>query len=243
VLFRPTLLISTLLLAASAVGASRKVVDPHIRPEQRGGATFVPADETAEALGATLHFQEFERGIALSRGKLKARFEVGSRIAFLNGKRVTLDAAPYVKEHDAMLPLRPLAMGLGLSLRMDAETQSALLETADRSKTWAFPLKTSRTGIVVHSPAPDAAFRRIVRVEGQANLSEPLIVRLQHADGTVLDEVELSCATGYFRPFIAELVYSGPDTADIEARVTASAKGSACGGQSVSVPVKLRFVR
>jgi Copper amine oxidase N-terminal domain. len=78
-----------------------------VRPEVKNNRTMVPLRVISENLGAKVNWSNSEATI--TKDGLKVILKLNSKTAVVNGKSVTLDAAPYVKNNRVVVPLRFIA--------------------------------------------------------------------------------------------------------------------------------------
>lgn len=132
------LLLAMLLLTAPAAGGAsgnKASAQAGIRIEVKGvtlslpspafiekGTTIVPLREIAEALGATVDYQEDEDGrqtVTLKREERSASLAIGSAAMTANGKTVRLDAPARLIGGVTMVPLRAISEALGSVVAWD----------------------------------------------------------------------------------------------------------------------------
>lgn len=112
------LFILALALPASAAGKVEVVVSGDILEadadaEIVNGRTFVPLRAIAEKLGAEVGWHQETQGITLSKGGAETELGIGALTAYVNGREVALEAAPYIKDERTFVPLRFIAQSLG----------------------------------------------------------------------------------------------------------------------------------
>lgn len=124
------LILALLLVSASAAsGATSVPIRVYVRgqpvpfPDQLpvivDGRTLVPIRGTFEALGANVKWEPEALRVTVSwRGNQAAVF-LGSRTAWVNGQKKTLDVAPRIIGNRTMVPLRFLAEALGELVRWE----------------------------------------------------------------------------------------------------------------------------
>ncbi|HTE18156.1 MAG TPA: stalk domain-containing protein [Armatimonadota bacterium] len=230
--------------AGSAGAAERKVITPAISPERHGGATYVPVGLIGATTGASLARHPARREVEIRRGERWARLRAGSRIALVNGRRMRLSLAPYLRDENLMVPLRLVADALDARVRYEEQTASLLVGPGPDDVLWTIPLETRRTGIVIHSPSPGAEPVKTIRVHGQANTPDaPVVVQLQDAEGRVLQESTLPRGNGVFREFQVFFAHAKGSGGVIPARVVAFSPSPQDGSprRQVTIPVTLHL--
>ncbi|MDQ6420057.1 beta-propeller domain-containing protein [Paenibacillus sp. LHD-117] len=88
----------------------------------KSGSTLIPLREIAEALGATVTYNETDGGlktVTLERNGRTALLTIGSATMTANGKTVKLPLAPRVENSITMVPLRALSEALGTVVAWD----------------------------------------------------------------------------------------------------------------------------
>ncbi|MCQ4088756.1 stalk domain-containing protein [Saccharibacillus sp. JS10] len=75
------------------------------KPYQQKGTTLVPLGVFHRAFGTTSRL-EANNTVRVSGGSSRATFTIGSQIAWINGKKSTLTAAPVMKNGTLMVPMR-----------------------------------------------------------------------------------------------------------------------------------------
>jgi len=96
-------------------------------PLIRNGATLVPLRFVAETFGISPVWDGVFQIIDLPLGTLMVRLQVGQRYAGVDGKRVTLDAAPIILNGVTMVPLRFIAETLGADTRWESATRTIVI--------------------------------------------------------------------------------------------------------------------
>jgi hypothetical protein len=96
-------------------------------PVIRNGATLVPLRFVAEAFGIIPVWDGVFQIIDLPIGARTVRLQIGQRFAAVDGKRVTLDAAPVILNGVTMVPLRFIADTLGADTQWEAATRTIII--------------------------------------------------------------------------------------------------------------------
>lgn len=100
---------------------------PDQQPVILNGRTLVPIRGVFEALGAQVKWEpDALRATVSWRGNQAAVF-IGSRTAWVNGQRKTLDVAPRIIGDRTMVPLRFLAESLGLKVYWSDRHQTVVI--------------------------------------------------------------------------------------------------------------------
>ncbi|WP_046216443.1 copper amine oxidase N-terminal domain-containing protein [Paenibacillus wulumuqiensis] len=88
-----------------------------IKPYEDGGTTMVQLGLFSRAFHADVQLHE-NNTVQLTSGKHIISMKIGSKAATINGKKVTLDAAPVMKSNTLMVPLRSLVQGIGGKMKV-----------------------------------------------------------------------------------------------------------------------------
>lgn len=92
------------------------------KPYQSQGTTMIPLSLLTSSFGATLQYEAETQMIELAYNGKTVKLKTGSKEVWINGKAVTLAAAPELKNGKTMVPLTLLTQGMGLQLVIDAKT-------------------------------------------------------------------------------------------------------------------------
>ncbi|MEW4372634.1 stalk domain-containing protein [Paenibacillus kandeliae] len=88
-----------------------------IKPYEADGTMMVQLGLFSRAFGAKVELHD-ENVIQLTSGKHVISMKIGSKVATVNGKKVTLPAAPVMRLGTLMVPLRPLTEGIGGKMKV-----------------------------------------------------------------------------------------------------------------------------
>jgi len=86
-------------------------ISSDVKPEVKNHRTMVPLRVISENLGARVNWSDSE--IVLKRSNVNVVLKLNSNTAMKNGKKVPLDAKPYLKKNHVMVPLRFIAEMFG----------------------------------------------------------------------------------------------------------------------------------
>lgn len=106
--------------ATTAIVINNEMLPIDPSPRFEGGALFVPVRRTIEALG--LQFNKTGKTIWTQIGSKTVSLEIGSRTAQIDGRPVTLDAAPFEIKDVLYAPLRFFTSVLGAQASYDRAT-------------------------------------------------------------------------------------------------------------------------
>ncbi|MCF6138840.1 stalk domain-containing protein [Pseudalkalibacillus berkeleyi] len=93
------------------------------------GRTLVPLRGVFEQLGADIKWEQSTETVYITKGDKKISLKVGSKTAYINGKKVTLDVASKMISYRTMVPLRFVTEALGAKVYWDSSTLTASIET------------------------------------------------------------------------------------------------------------------
>jgi hypothetical protein len=105
-----------------------KVLDfKGVEPQIIGGSTMVPMRVIFEALDCVMDWDASTKTVSASRGVKSMSLTVNHKTAVLNGKNVTLDAAPCIVNGSTLVPVRFVSEALGLEVKWDQNTRTVNL--------------------------------------------------------------------------------------------------------------------
>ncbi len=93
--------------------ANNKVTEIEAAPVIENERTLVPLRAIAEALGATVDWNNDTREITVTKGETTVKMTVGSLNYTVNGADNTMDTAPVITNSRTLVPLRALSEALG----------------------------------------------------------------------------------------------------------------------------------
>lgn len=117
-----------------------------VPPEIKNGRTMVPIRALAERLGADVGWNQAARQVTLTRAGVTIVMTVDSRTAYVNGRAVEMDVAPYITEGRTLIPARYMAEFFGQKVEWDNADRRVDV-TEDKSaagnsnlEAWALPM-------------------------------------------------------------------------------------------------------
>lgn len=119
-------------LACFQVGSTVYLVDGKqylmdVAPYLKNDRVYLPLRYAAQAVGVSKEnviWDSSSRSVILLRGNLAVKLTAGSKIMYLNGQPVIMDASPEIVNGRMMLPLRWLAYALGVPVTWDSITST-----------------------------------------------------------------------------------------------------------------------
>lgn len=94
-----------------------------VAPYSTGGRTLVPIRFISENLNSKVDYNASTKRITIKKGTSSIMLTIGSKSGSINGKNVSLEAAPIVKNGTTFVPLRVVADGLNAKVNYDTKTQ------------------------------------------------------------------------------------------------------------------------
>ena len=81
--------------------------------------TLVPLRAIAEALGATVGFEDTSKTVTLTRGATTVQLQIGNPKASVNGQPVTLDVPGIIMNGRTLVPVRFISEAFGAPVNWD----------------------------------------------------------------------------------------------------------------------------
>lgn len=201
------------LLAATAAavpaigqGAVRVFVDgePVIfdqPPVIQGSRVLVPLRGIFEKMGATVEWQPVTRSVVAARGSTLVELQIGSRIARVDGRPVTLDVPAMIIGGRTLVPLRFISESLGARVDWNPATRTVLITSSGVALPPAQPPAAQPT-----PPPQQATIRGVITsvVLAQTAQDQPRITietgniatTIRITTETAITRVETSTSTG-----------------------------------------------
>ena len=99
-------------------------------PQLKGGTLWVPLRQISEALGASVDWDTANRVAIVYVNSDMATLKIGDATVDWNGEQSELQAAPYVEEGEAWVPVRFFEQPLGYGLSVNLENSQVDFTTA-----------------------------------------------------------------------------------------------------------------
>jgi len=106
-------------------------LEPAVPPYLSASSTMVPARVISEALGALVSWDDAAHKMTVVVDEKKIEVYENSTLGYVNGKQVTLPAAPVVMAGTTMLPVRFIAEQFDFTVQWDNSAQAVYLKTPD----------------------------------------------------------------------------------------------------------------
>ncbi len=104
---------------------------PDVPPVIKEGRTLIPVRAIAEALGATVQWDEKERAVIITKGDITIQIQVDSRVMVVNGKRMELDVPAKNISNRVFVPLRFISQALQAKVDYYPEGQIVVVNRVD----------------------------------------------------------------------------------------------------------------
>lgn len=98
-----------------------------VPPVIRHDRTMLPIRFVAEALSATVAWDDVQNKVTISKDELTIKIFIGSPYALVNGNPVELDSPAFIENSRTYLPLRFVAENLGATVVWDAAAQTVTI--------------------------------------------------------------------------------------------------------------------
>src|SRR3990170_3282714 len=194
--------VATLAMSAGAQGAVRVFVDGDQvlfdqPPITQGGRVLVPLRGIFEKMGAVVEWNAATRTVRAARGTTLVELQIGSRIARVDGRAVTLDVPPMVVGGRTLVPLRFISESLGAAVDYRAESRTMLISTTGQAGPPASPPPQPPSGqtikgvITTVMPAQSPSDQPRISVES-GNIAYRINITLD----TAMTRVEVTTNTG-----------------------------------------------
>jgi len=113
-----------LTIGSNIVMVDGEPVVNDVAPIIRGERTFLPIRLIAEALGATVAWNEADQSVAIVKDGLEIVIYIGQAFALVNGDPVALDEAAFIENSRTYLPLRFIVENLGAAVTWDGVSKT-----------------------------------------------------------------------------------------------------------------------
>ncbi|WP_379131990.1 copper amine oxidase N-terminal domain-containing protein [Paenibacillus sp. sgz500958] len=98
-----------------------------VAPVQTSTSVLVPFKVVSEALDADVVWNQKERSVALTKDGVTVKLFINKKTAFVNGKAVTLQAAPTVVNGSTLVPVRFVSQSLNTTVQWEPESQTVVV--------------------------------------------------------------------------------------------------------------------
>jgi plastocyanin len=101
----------------------------------------VPYRAIAEELGATVDYRASDKSVTVTKGNKTLRLKIGSNIATVNGKSVTLDVSATLISNSTYVPIRFLSENLGVAVKYNTTNRTVSLTSQNQAETYQVAIK------------------------------------------------------------------------------------------------------
>ncbi len=95
-----------------------------VSPINVNGRVLVPFRVISEALGAEVIWDEATQTVAADKADITIKLTIGSKIALVNNRPVTLDVEPQIVDSRTLVPIRFFSESFGSDVSWDSNTQT-----------------------------------------------------------------------------------------------------------------------
>ncbi|MGE5702923.1 MAG: stalk domain-containing protein [Clostridia bacterium] len=96
-------------------------------PFTQNGRALVPLRPIFEALGATVDWDEKTETVTATKGSMHVKLTIGSKVAWINGKKTMLDVPAQLINHKTFVPIRFVSEALGAKVAWDGYSESIII--------------------------------------------------------------------------------------------------------------------
>ncbi len=111
-----------------AVLCYNKIVDFDVMPYLENDRTFIPIRAVSENIGAQVEWDEKNQLVTIVNGDCTLKLNVGSDLAYIDGREVKLDAPVREIDGRTMVPLRFIAEAFGAEVQWDNDLNMAIIK-------------------------------------------------------------------------------------------------------------------
>ncbi len=97
----------------------------------KSGRTLIPFRFLGESLGAKITWDQTKKQAGLTLGDKNVKVTIGSKTAYVNSQKVTLDVPAELKQGRTFIPLRFVSENLGAEVDWDSDTSTVTVQTID----------------------------------------------------------------------------------------------------------------
>lgn len=125
---------------ANAVSHSIKVVKDgkaisfDVAPKVINGRTMVPYQAIAASLGAEVGWNAKTKTVTAEKSGTKVTLTIGSKVVFINDKRVVFDQEPVIVNNRTLVPLRIISESFGLWIEWNNSTKTVAIDSTKTIK-------------------------------------------------------------------------------------------------------------
>ncbi len=121
VIYKPAI---TMVIDSVYINVFGKTIKNDVAPIIVGDRTMLPIRVVAEALGADVDWDAELQKVTITKGDTVIELFIGETTAYVNGKAVQLNVAPFIDNDRTYLPVRFVSEYLGAVVHWDADTRT-----------------------------------------------------------------------------------------------------------------------
>ncbi len=103
-------------------------------PVIKGGRTLIPVRAITQGLGADVKWDEVTREVTISKGDITIVIQIDSRVVYVNGEKVEIDAPAEILSKRTYVPLRFIAETFNLKVNWDEETETIEIDDEEEEE-------------------------------------------------------------------------------------------------------------
>ena len=114
-------------IITKVIGSTEIPIEFDVAPIIKDGRTFVPVRGIFEIAGAEILWNGEKRAATVKTNEGTVTVTIDKNEADVNGKAVSMDAPPFIKDGRTLIPLRFISENLGYKVNWDGETQTVTI--------------------------------------------------------------------------------------------------------------------
>lgn len=100
-------------------------------PTIKNQKTMVPMRKIFESLGSSVEWNGSTKTVTASSNNKNISLTIGSDIAYVNGSKIQLEAAPFIQDDRTFVPLRFVSENLGAGVKWDGDLRRVTITTKE----------------------------------------------------------------------------------------------------------------
>lgn len=145
-------------LSMQVMGKTLKGIDP---PIIENGKVYVPLRAAGEALGYKVNYSAKKKVMDLKKGNANVQITINNKNAYVNGKKIKLDRAPFLKNGRAYVPITFIYHAFGVPAEYDKDKNAVKIESINPAPINKNPL--GEKGIYILGKKADKEFIPLVK--------------------------------------------------------------------------------
>jgi len=95
-----------------------------VAPFVSGGRSYVPIKYLSEVIGANVSWSETSQSVTIKKDNIVVVLRIGNKVIVVNGKEITMDVVPIIRDGRTYLPAKYVAEAFGYTVDWNATTQT-----------------------------------------------------------------------------------------------------------------------